>query len=88
MFKVFEAEHETVATRYEQDKVFIYMAGELVTMILNSSNQSVVETLRAIAKNLVADFRITFAHLLVEAEKSNQPKRLNLLKELWMADLK
>lgn len=84
---MFESEHESVLTRHGQDKVFTYLAGELITMILNSSNKAVVETLRTIAKGLVTNFRITFANLVVEAEKGNQPKRLTLLKDLWMEDL-
>lgn len=63
------------------------MAGELVTMILNCTNNSLLETLKALARDLVNRYRFTFSGLLVEAEKSNQPKRLDLLKELWLEGL-
>lgn len=87
LFKVFEAQHESVVSTLGQDKTFLYMAGELVTMILNCSNIALAETLTSLARSLVLTYRITFANLLVEAEKSSQPKRLALLKELWMEGL-
>lgn len=87
VFKVFEAEHQTILTRNAQDKVFNYLANELITMILNQTNHSVLQTLKGIARDLISRFRFSISNLLVEAEKSNQPKRLSLLKELWLEDL-
>ena len=83
LFKVFESEGQTIPAKDDQEKCFLYMADELVTMILNQRNQSVLEVLTKLVKDLVKKYRFSFSNLLVLAEKNNQPKRLELLKQLW-----
>ena len=85
LFKVFEPEHDSVSLTHGQDKAFLYMAGEIVTMALNQANQQVKEILSSEIAKLITRFRITFAALLVDAEDKKQPKRLDYLKQLWYA---
>lgn len=76
-----------MAANFGQDKVFLYMAGELITMLLNTSHRQVAEVITGCIMDLIGRFKITFASLLVDAESKQQPRRLDLLKQLWLDHL-
>jgi len=88
LFQPFEAVEQQVPQKRDQEKCFLYFADELVTIVLNQKNQQTVDQLTQLLGQLSVKFRFTFSSLLVEAEKNNQPKRLNLLKQVWFDSLK
>jgi hypothetical protein len=88
LFKVFECEQQTVFKEHDQERTLLYMAEEVVTMLLNHRQQIVVDTLTALIKDLIDRYRFTISNILVEADKKNQPKRLALLKSLWFENVR
>lgn len=88
LFLPFEVVEQQVPTKRDQEKCFLYFAGELVTIVINQKNQQTAEHLTQVLRQLSVKYRFSFSHLLVEAEKNNQPKRLSLLKQVWFDSLK
>ena len=88
LFQPFEVVEQQVSLKRDQEKCFLYFADELVTIVLNQKNQQTVDHLTQVLGQLSVKFRFSFSHLLVEAEKKNQPKRLAFLKQVWFDSLK
>lgn len=87
LFKVFQDPDQKVSTRYEAEKVYLYLMDEIVTIILNQKSTQVVNELTKVLKEQAKKFRFSFSTLLSQAEKNNQPKRLTFLSNIWYEDM-
>ena len=88
LFSVFEAKEQVVPSSQDQEKCFIYMVDQMVTIVINQSNKQTADHLTSVLEKLAEKYRFSFSNILVEAEKNNQPKRLDFLKKVWFGTIR